>query len=1121
MDLETLRLKYEVTGLAEAKRGVEDLSRRAAIGLGRVAEAFRKGERGAAAFAGTAVPALEKVVHATDRLDTALAGLHERVGRLDGRRVGITVDLRPDAGVLAAQLRELDTLTRRLDKRRLNLRVDFSPALARVGTDLRDLDKVVSRIDGRTVRVRFAFTPSLAKVLVDLGAVQRKLHAIAGRYTVTVNVRGLAGARAQLDGLSAQLMALRALDGPREASTGGGFLSGLLGGAVSGVRSLFGAGTALAGLTGRVTALTSGLTVAAAGALGLGEALAGLAGGAAVGALAGLSAAALGLGSALAVAGGGLAAFALFAAPAISAVTTGVQAYEKAQKAAQQALAEGDVRGYTKALADQRAALAALTPAQRATVGGFEQLKGAFLGYSRALEPSVLGTVNRAFALAGTLLPQLVPVASAVSTALGGVFTTAQRFLTGGVFTGLLADVTREAGPLITQFAGIGTHLVGAFANALHAGLPLIDTVMGQLGGLAASVESAFASDGFKKFVSFGVQVLPQLAGLLRDAAHAVGDLASGLAPLAPVALGIIDKLVKGLDAAFTGPGMGQFVATVQQLLPVVGQALGQVAGAAGALMSALAPLAPVVIGVVGKLAGALAAAFSSPAAQQFIASLAADLPRLVPVLSVVADTVVKVGGALLDGLGPALDALQPGLEAAGKFVGVFAGALGELLPPLAQGLSALVDGGLADALTGLVQALAPALGKLLPVLGSSLGRVFEALVPAFERIGDFLSSDALTKGVSAFADLLVAIAPVAGSALPLMSAALSALVPAMQALAPGISAVADTFLKLVTDPSLLDTVGALAPLFLQIAQSVSQLLPPLTSLLQNLILPMLPGIADLTHTMVEQFVPALQQVTDWAKAILPLLEPVVDFLQGNLIDKLKSAADVAIGLGQALSGAFDPSQWSGALTALVDGIGGAFDSIGGGINDVLQWFIDLPGKIAGLFASAGDWLYNAGSDLLSGLMRGMVDHIPLLGGLLGDITQFVADHKGPPSKDRTLLVPAGRLIMGSLSDGLTAGLPGVKATLAAVTATVADTGPYTAGTAHIGLGTVAAAAAPAAALAAAGASGGNRTVTFKGDYTINDKTAETAAPGSVEATVHSILAEHIAALNADAGAPF
>ena len=74
-----------------------------------------------------------------------------------------------------------------------------------------------------------------------------------------------------------------------------------------------------------------------------------------------------------------------------------------------------------------------------------------------------------------------------------------------------------------------------------------------------------------------------------------------------------------------------------------------------------------------------------------------------------------------------------------------------------------------------------------------------------------------------------------------------------------------------------------------------------------------------------------------------------------------------------------------------------------------------------------------AGSSMMGGFLDGLKSKWTGVQGFVQGIAPWVAQHKGPISYDRTLLVPAGLAIMGGFNDALRKGMEAVKATVRSV----------------------------------------------------------------------------------------
>lgn len=97
-------------------------------------------------------------------------------------------------------------------------------------------------------------------------------------------------------------------------------------------------------------------------------------------------------------------------------------------------------------------------------------------------------------------------------------------------------------------------------------------------------------------------------------------------------------------------------------------------------------------------------------------------------------------------------------------------------------------------------------------------------------------------------------------------------------------------------------------------------------------------------------------------------------------------------------------------------------------INDALD-------VITNLFSGAGTLLWDAGQNIISGLIGGIKSMFGGVKSALGDLTSSLTSWKGPPEKDAMLLHPAGRLVIRGFMAGIAAEVPALRAQLGGLTA--------------------------------------------------------------------------------------
>lgn len=274
--------------------------------------------------------------------------------------------------------------------------------------------------------------------------------------------------------------------------------------------------------------------------------LAALAGGAAVlggplGAVGGAGVLGAGLGAGVAATGGG--AFLAGALPTIKAVTTAQTDLTTAQKAYNLAVLEGSKSGQHDALAKQKQILDSLTTSERAALAPLGALKAATKDYENALAPEALSLFTGALHTATDLLPVVTPLALAAGKALGGLFTEADKAVKSSEFRAVLAQLTTQVGPDITELGHIVGNLGGALVHAFAASGPLIKDVLHGLDQGTAALSRFTASSTFERFIAYAIQEAPVVGKALSSVGGALLAVVEGLAPLGDLILRVTPTL--------------------------------------------------------------------------------------------------------------------------------------------------------------------------------------------------------------------------------------------------------------------------------------------------------------------------------------------------------------------------------------------------------------------------------------------------------------------------------------------------------------------------------------------------------------------------------------------------
>jgi hypothetical protein len=99
--------------------------------------------------------------------------------------------------------------------------------------------------------------------------------------------------------------------------------------------------------------------------------------------------------------------------------------------------------------------------------------------------------------------------------------------------------------------------------------------------------------------------------------------------------------------------------------------------------------------------------------------------------------------------------------------------------------------------------------------------------------------------------------------------------------------------------------------------------------------------------------------------------------------------------------------------------------------NYISDYIGAIPGRVVAAFAGFGSLLFNAGRDLLLGLLHGIESMIKPLTDKLSFITNLIPHWKGPEDKDRKLLEPAGVAVMQGFGAGISRGAADVMKMMA------------------------------------------------------------------------------------------
>lgn len=512
-------------------------------------------------------------------------------------------------------------------------------------------------------------------------------------------------------------------------------------------------------------------------------------------------------------------------------------------------------------------------------------------------------------------------------------------------------------------FADEVKNLATAYLPVLKTQLPAIASAMGVFGLNAVQAAAQTSS------VSSVATVMYSVGKAIGRAADGIGPLISGLLQASTVAAPAIEAMGNGFANLATRFGdflanatqTGQLKATFDTAIAVLsnlGAILSNIGGIFKSVFSAAAASGGDVLGSLYAVTGALNTFLASA---QGMSALQAVFGALTQVGAALSSTL----GVVLPALGQALVALAPALGPLVTGLGGLVQAVAPILPVIGT-LAAAIAGQLTSALstltpviTAVVDVLGGALGAVLPQISAALLQVVAALAPLLPPLAQLIAQ-LVTGLVPAITPLIVLLGQIAAQIGGVLIQALQILLPPIiqivQALASGLTPI----LKVLGD-ALVQILSALLPL-----------LPPLVELL-SAIIPIIPMVAQLAATLITALLPAIlpiiELIVKLATLILSILVPALSFLIQNVVGPV-----------------------IGALGSLIGWLGKVVGAVVGFVANFLGKITEIPGKVVSALGNVGRLLYNAGQNIIRGLIDGLVSMIGAVGNTMSSIVGKVRD---------------------------------------------------------------------------------------------------------------------------------
>lgn len=705
----------------------------------------------------------------------------------------------------------------------------------------------------------------------------------------------------------------------------------------------------------------------------------------------------------------------------------------------------GGIGGAIGSLAAQGGMSRALNLEQAQTM--FKGLKLEWDDYYKSIDNAVTGTafsLDSAALVAANLAASGIAAGADMDKALRGVVGTAATFGSelgdiGGIFQKVAAQ-GKVSGETLQQFADRGVNVTSVLSQALGKTQEEIKDMVskGQIDfdTFSTAMESAFGDSAQAANETF--------TGSMSNMQSALNRIGAKFAdPIRANAIPVFNSLRKALNAVSgrLDPLVEKFTELADRLSGGLTSKIDTFTAAlerGDSIMSALEET----FGAIGSKVAIVVGAFAGiGVAAGALSSIAAVVP----------------------GLGTLAGILSGGAASAGTFsgaLGVLKGAFGLLTSPagLVIALVLALVGAFAHLMAtneefrnGIMAQVSAVGGTLMPLL--------QELMAQFVETANYLGTLLLPVLESIVQAVLPPLLSIIQSLIPVMAAVASAVMEVVAAIAPLVVAIAETLIPIIGQvlEFVASVVAQVVPLVVTAINTISDMVQEYMPLIMEIITMVLttiqqifdavwPSIQELVTTVVaviadlmQTYWPQIQAViTSAMDVIMAVVNAVWPFIQAVITNVMNIIQNVISVVTAAISGDWE-GVWTGVsnlLQSIWDGMG---NIVSAGIDMISDFISTVPDKILSFFENAGTLLWDAGSQIIGGLLDGLKAAVGGVWDFVSGIGETIASLKGPKEYDMKLLIPNGGWIMDSLTVGLQLGEKDVIKTISGVAGNIKD----------------------------------------------------------------------------------
>lgn len=663
-------------------------------------------------------------------------------------------------------------------------------------------------------------------------------------------------------------------------------------------------------------------------------------------------------------------------------------------------------------------------PAQAAAVGAaLDKVKANFANFMSGLKgnneaPGIFGALGESARKMGEAFATIAPSVGKIIASLGQGALAASVVSITGAFATLAPLLANILAPILEKIAQLMTENQGA-VNGLVMGFVAfkgISFVTGLLGGFGGGLRNV---GGAAKFLGAALKGGGGLGGIILN-------LASGFKSANPI-IAAIGKTFVGLGRQLTKLGslFARFAGVTSKIGAVLGKVGGHLARFAGLLKSGLVtglrlamsafraltatmlanPMIAIAAAIAAVVAGLIWFFTKTETGKriwgEFWEFLKSVWSWLTTKFTEVWNTVSTAASGAWDGIKNSASSAWDGIKSAWSTTGEFFGGVWEGIKSGASGawsgignFASTAFDGIKNAVTSVRDWLTANWPTVLAVLGGPIGLAVKLIFDNWEQIKSFFIAGAQAVG-QLWSNLWNGLVSIASAVWSGITATLSAAWSGLQAIASalwnGIRAV------------IVGVWNGIRAAVIAIWQGLSAALTAGWNFIAAVSSAIWNGIRNTIVAIWNGLRASIQAILGGIQAIVMAGWNTIKAISVATWNAIKSAVLAAFNAMKAGIVA--------AINILKQAISTFVNTARNNFNNFIQIVSGIPGRIKGIFASAGSWLVNAGRDIISGLVSG----IRSAGSMIGDAIRAVV----PDRLEGFIGLSMGGIIEAYASGGL------------------------------------------------------------------------------------------------------